>query len=33
MRIIGMNETSMIAGDLRPTPATTTISPRVTARL
>ncbi len=33
MRIMGMNETSMIAGDLSPMPATTTISPRVTARL
>jgi hypothetical protein len=30
---MGMNETSMIAGDLRPTPVTTTMSPRVTARL
>ncbi len=28
-----MNDTIMIAGDLRPTPATTTMSPRVTARL
>ena len=33
MKIIGMNETIMTAGDLSPIPATAVTNPRVTARL
>ncbi len=33
MRIMGMNETIMMAGDLRPMPATAVTRPSVTARL